>query len=76
MSQCSIPNSNLKSTLSLLTTLTSVVKGNHVYSSGIGIGKFLFCELKPENLFNVHGNAYIVVKRNDNQDQIIVHSPD
>ena len=63
------------SKLSLLATLTSVVKGDHVYSSRVEIGELLFCKLKPENLFNVHGNALKVVKRNGNEDQIIRHLP-
>ena len=69
VSQYSIPNSNLMSKLSLLATLTSVVKGNHLYSSGVGIGEFLFCELESDNLFKVHGNAFTLVKRNENEDQ-------
>ena len=56
------------SKLSLLATLTSVVKGNHLYSSGVGIGEFLFCELESDNLFKVHGNALTLVKRNGNED--------
>ena len=35
-----------------------------------------FYELKPKNLFNVHGNELKVVKRNGNEDQIIEHLPD
>lgn len=57
------------SKLSLLATLTSAVKGNHLYSSGVGIGEFLFCELESD-LFKVHGNAFTLVKRNGNEDQI------
>ena len=64
------------SKLSLLATLTTVVKGDHVYSPGDGIGELLFWELEPANLFNVHGNALKVVKRNKNEDQIIGHLPD
>ena len=46
MSHCSTPNGNKMSKLSLLATYTSAVKGNYVYSSGIGIGALLFCELE------------------------------
>ena len=63
------------SKLSLLATLTSVVKGHHVYWSRVGIGELLFCKLLPENLFNVYGNALKVIKRNGNEDQIIGHLP-
>ena len=35
-----------------------------------GIGKLLFCVLELENLFNLHGNALKVEKRNANEDQI------
>ena len=31
------------STFSLLVTLTSVVKGDHAYRPGVGIGEMLFC---------------------------------
>ena len=35
-----------------------------------GIGELLFCVLELENLFNLHGNALKVEKRNANEDQI------
>ena len=63
-------------TLSLLATLTFFVKGDHVYCSGVGTGKLLFCELEPENLFHINGNELKVIKRNGNEDQIIGHLSD
>ena len=55
-------------TLSLLATFMFFVKGDHVYCPGVGIGKLLFCELEPENLFNINGNELKVIKRNGNED--------
>ena len=64
------------SKLCLLAALTCVVKGDHIYSSGVAIEEFLFCKLEPENLFNVHGNTLKVIKRNGNEDHIIGHLSD
>ena len=56
--------------------ITSVVKGGHVYRSGVGIAKRSFCELEPENIFNVGGNAVKVVKKDRNEETIIGYLPD
>ena len=63
-------------TLNLLATITSVVKGDHVYRSGVEIGEKLTCELEPENVMNHRGNAVKVVKMNNDQETIIGHLPD
>ena len=70
-----ILNSNTISKSCLLPSLTSAAKGDHIYSSRVGIRK-LFCESELENLFHVHGNALKVVKSKRNEDQIIGHLPD
>ena len=64
------------SKLSLLATVTSVVKYDHVNSSGLWIEKLLFCKLEPKDFFNVHGNALKVVKKGGNENQIIEYLPD
>ena len=58
--------------LCLLATLTSVVKGDHVYRSGVRIGEKLSCELEPGNSFNVRGNAVQILR----EGTIIGHLPD
>lgn len=51
------------SKLSLLITLTSVVKGGNIYNEEVGVGELLFCKLEPENLSNVYRKTLEVVKK-------------
>ena len=47
--------------LYLPAALTSVVKEDHVYRSGVRIDEKLSCELEPEISFNARGNAVNVL---------------
>ena len=54
----------------LLESLTSRIKGDHAYRSGVKVGDRLFCTNEPNNK---HSNNAIVVKsRND----IVGHVPE
>ena len=55
----------------LLASLTSRIKGDHAYSSGVKICDRLFCTIEPDNKHNV--NTIVVRLGNDD---IIGHVPE
>ena len=55
----------------LLGTLTSRIKGDHAYRSGVKVGDRLFCMIEPDNK---HRDNVIVVKSRN--DDIVGHVPE
>ena len=55
----------------LLGSLTSRIKGDHAYKSGVKVGDLLFCTLEPDNK---HSDNAIVVK--SGKDDIVGHVPE
>ena len=47
----------------LLRSLTSRIKGDHAYRSGVKVGDRLFCTIQPDNK---HNDNAIVVKSGNN----------
>ena len=50
------------SKISVLASLTSSIKGDHVYSSGASIGDKFDCLLEPENVHSASRNAIKIVR--------------
>ena len=55
----------------LLGPLTSRIKGDHAYRSGVKVGDRLFCTIEPDNK---HSDNVIVVKSGN--DDIVGHVPE
>ena len=55
----------------LLGYLTSTIKGDHAYRSGVKVGDRLFCTTEPDNK---HSDNAIVVKSGN--DDIVSHVPE
>ena len=55
----------------LLVSLTSRIKDDHAYRSGVKVGDRLFCTIEPDNKHCY--NAIVVKSRNDN---IVGHVPE
>ena len=55
----------------LLGSITSMIKGDHAYRSGVKVGDRLFCTIEPDNKHS--DNATVVKSGNDD---IIAHVPE
>ena len=55
----------------LLGSLTSMIKGDHAYRSGVKVGDRLFCTIEPDDK---HSDNAIVVKSGN--DDIVGHVPE
>ena len=55
----------------LLGSLTSRIKGDHAYRSGVNVGDRLFCMIEPDNK---HSDNAVVVKSGN--DDIVGHVPE
>lgn len=60
------------SKVSIVSSLTSVIKGDHIYRSGVTVDVELECQLEPENIHSIGRNA-IKVMRGSN---VIGHVPE
>ena len=58
----------------LLGSLTSRIKGDHAYRSGVKVGDRLFCTIKPDNKHS--DNAIVVKQGNDDIDDIVGNIPE